>query len=360
MNSKRGQLRQNEMNRCLVMGSLIIFLAFLATIFFNNFTADLMKISVSTVPLQHCLNGSFSQKKETMVLDPAISTQKKHVTQGLLSEARVHQITYKNKNIVYLHPPVDIILVTMPKSGTTTTFNWLYPGVSGKPSWDSAICKAIAQEIRSSCWKPYASYLYDLPIKHQIELLTHVSNSQSLNIRKATQTLRVAIQRNPYDRLVSSFKSKFTCGTGIEFNTDLYDRRKLVPSLRRRCKVPSPPRDSEFSYCVNISEFAMVLDQCRTRKDVHVENLDQHIRPQQFFFNEIDYDMVIDVTDLSDASILKPIIDRIPKQNRFLVENGAPHLRSSGTEQLNIPEKAARMLHSFALQSFPGKYKYLV
>ena len=123
--------------------------------------------------------------------------------------------------------------------------------------------------------------------------------------------------------------------------------------------MPIPPPESPFAECMNISEFAMALHQCRQRKDLDLDVLDVHIRPQQFFFDEIAYDMVIDANDLSDTRVLRPIIERIPQRNRHLVEKGPKLRHSSGSDELHIPERAAHMLYSYALESVPGKLKYV-
>lgn len=261
-----------------------------------------------------------------------------------VNQSQLLQITENNRNLVYLHK-ADILLMTMAKAGTSTTWHWLYPGVTGRKSWDSATCKTYVHDMRSQCWDTHASFVYMLDESEQRRVLFH-SNS----------TLRIAIQRNPYERIISSFKSKFTC-EDERFSTDLHNRETMVPQLRRRCRMPS-----QKSNCMNISEFAQTLDSCRRNvgKDGYIPSLrllDVHIRPQQFYFDFIDYDMVVDVADLSDVNVVTPIIERIQFKNA--VEGGPRVRHSSGDDQLSIPERAGAMLYAYASESKPGRLKYL-
>lgn len=335
----------------------------------------LVSMCLIVILLLHLTATTSLSRFQLIRTSPSVLCRKQHLSNGaagtaamIQNETRLRQITQDNRNLVYLHPPVNIVLMTMAKAGTSTTWHWLYPGVTGKSKWDIRGCATYVHDIRSSCWKSYASYLYQLPIKKQWDLLTssssHPSNSATNSSSNGTTTsdpnrpLRVAIQRNPFERIISSFKSKFTC-EHERFGTDVHNRRTMVPILRRRCQVPNPPANSEFADCMNITEFASALEQCRLRKNFDLELLDVHIKPQQFFFDEIDYDMIIDVNDLSDINVLRPIIDRIPEPNRQLVVNGPRIRHSSGLDQLNIPEAAAHLLYSYALESVPGKLKYI-
>lgn len=262
----------------------------------------------------------------------------------IANQSRMLEITANNRNLVYLHK-ADILLMTMAKAGTSTTWHWLYPGVTGRKVWDMDACKTYVHDMRSDCWGSDASFVYSLNPEEQWRVLA-TSNS----------TLRVAIQRNPYERVISSFKSKFTC-EHERFSTDVHNRETMVPILRHRCGMP----DRSWT-CMNVSEFAQTLDSCRQHvgKPGYVSSLrllDVHIRPQEFFFDEIDYDMVIDVNDLSDVNVVAPLINRV--QYKDLVQNGPRVRHSSGHDQLSIPERAAAMLYAYAAESKPGKLKYV-
>lgn len=261
-----------------------------------------------------------------------------------LNQSQLAQITNNNRNLVYLHK-ADILLMTMAKAGTSTTWHWLYPGITGKKAWDTPACKTYVHDMRSPCWQGHASFVYMLDENEQRRIL-NTSNT----------TLRVAIQRNPYERIISSFKSKFTC-EHERFGTDLHNRETMVPQLRRRCGMPTRP-----TTCMNVSEFAETLDSCRRNvgKEGYISSLrllDVHIRPQQFFFDTIHYDMIIDVADLSDLNVVMPLIQRA--QFKDAVKNGPRVRHSSGDDQLFIPERAGAMLFAYASESNPGRLRYL-
>lgn len=123
---------------------------------------------------------------------------------------------------------------------------------------------------------------------------------------------------------------------------------------------------------MSMTEFAHTLDACRnnvgrTTALPSLDVLDVHIRPQTFHFDQIQYDMIMDVTDLSNAQVLKPIIDRLPFRDvvkavpkmRHQSTGGSAEEEGEGNGELMIGEKAAKLLHAFARLSGTGSLKYL-
>lgn len=114
---------------------------------------------------------------------------------------------------------------------------------------------------------------------------------------------------------------------------------------------------------MNISEFAEALDAARLKAGTpghrltSLRKMDVHVRPQEFYFDEIEYDMVLDVGELSNVEYLQPIIDRM--KYREVVKDGIEHRHASKGSELMIPESAARLLYMFAMESKPGKSKYV-
>lgn len=284
-----------------------------------------------------------------------------------MNDTALLEVTRNNINLVYFHAPVNVLFMTMPKAGTSTLWHWLYPGVTSVTTgWDSVKCGGHVHDMQSPCWKGYASYVHTLPISEQRRILTSSSS-------KHDDVLRVAIQRDPYDRLVSSFKSKFTCEDSL-YGTDVKDRASLVPILRKRCGTisSSASQNNNTVDCMTVSEFARTLDACRNNVGKlsglpSLDVLDVHIRPQTFHFDRIAYDMIIDVSALSDGRVLKPIVDRLPFRD---VVKAVPKLRHQSTTaqsseggvdrgELMIGESAAKLLHAFARLSGTGSLKYL-
>lgn len=262
------------------------------------------------------------------------------------SRARMLEITAENTDFSYLPKP-DVLFMTMAKGGTTSTFNWLYYGMAGI-KYNRTGCETYVQDLRSPCWVPHAKYLFELPEDEQWRVLT------------SSETLRVAIQRNPFERLVSSWKSKVSCDDE-KYGTDLNNRVSMVPQLLKQGGMPEDPRQ-----CLSIVEFAETLDAVRTNvgtpatKLRSLRNLDVHFRPQEFYFDEVDYDIVLDVKDLGNTTYLKPIMERLPHNHLDKVQWGPTVYHASSGEDLQISERAAKLLHMFAMESKWGKTKHIL
>eukprot|EP00177_Eucheuma_denticulatum_P001301 GFKZ01002358.1.p1 GENE.GFKZ01002358.1~~GFKZ01002358.1.p1 ORF type:complete len:341 (+),score=37.20 GFKZ01002358.1:102-1025(+) len=263
---------------------------------------------------------------------------------GMVSRARLLQIAREaHQDLVYLPEP-DILIMTMAKGGTTTMWNWLYRGLTGREKFNMTECLTYVQDVRSHCWAKQAIHFMNLTERDQWRVL------------KGDRTLRVAVQRDPFERLVSSWKSKYACEADV-YGTDVHNRDKMVPALLKQ---------AEMGYdapCLSIEQFADALESARLRAGVDAgwlsstRKMDVHIRPQDFFWGEIEYDMVLDVRDLGDVRRLKAILDRLPF--RRLCEEGLEHRHKSGGGELVIPEKAAAKLFRYAAQSKVGELKYI-
>lgn len=281
-------------------------------------------------PIMSDLIDTLTVLHTTAAVQPHIATRE-----------RILRLASENRDLVYL-PTSNIMFITMAKGGTTSTWNWLYRGVTGRPRFNMTQCKTYVQDVRCECWGKEANYLYEM------------SESEQWRILKSAGTLRVAIQRDPYDRLLSSFKSKFTC-EHEKYGTDLKNRATMVPTLRRQAGFPIGKP------CMNVSEFADALESCRVNagakgfKLKKLRNMDVHVRPQDFFFDDIDYDIILDVKEMHVKNLL-PVIQRLKYSQ--LVEKGIEHRHASSGSELLIPEKTAKKLHAFALESKVGKSKY--
>lgn len=255
----------------------------------------------------------------------------------LASRARMLQITARNDDFHYF-PNADVLLIILAKGGSTSMFNWLYYGFAGE-KFNKSQCETFAQNTDSPCWENHATKLYKMSEDDQWRILT------------GDATLRVAIQRNPFARLLSSWKSKITCDEGV-YGTDVGNRDILVPKLLKQAGLKNDDRK-----CLSISELADTLDLVRRRVGTSetelksLQKLDVHLRPQEFFFEEINYHMVLDVSELANVSSVKPILQRLPKKDLRYVRSGPPRMNRSKGKELLIPEKAAKLLHLFAMES---------
>ncbi|CAN8066970.1 unnamed protein product [Agarophyton chilense] len=253
-------------------------------------------------------------------------------------DSLLSNITTNKQQFVYF-PHAALLIVSAAKSGSTSLFQFLYRG-STASSTDHAPphCASYVQNVESACWRRQAFFLQSYTLPEQRYILT------------STSVLRVAVQRNPFERLLSSFKSKFACDTEL-YNTNKRNRDNLVPKLRRQANLPA-----SSTLCMNISEFATALSNLQ-HSNFPLHKLDVHIRPQRLYQQHIRYDIILDIADLSNLSAVQPIINRLPFG--ALVADGVPHRHVSGSYALLLPERAARKLYRFAAESEMAQPRFL-
>lgn len=282
----------------------------------------------------------------SLTLSPALSGSREAPQQlsapRAVSDARLSEIARTaGKELTYLPVP-DLLVMTMAKAASSMTWDWLYRGLSGH-SWNDTACQSNIHNRYTSCWQPHA-YPFD-----------KLSAATQRRVLASSRTLRVAVQRHPFHRLVSAYKSKYTCDVA-RFHTHSGGLR-IVARLRRQLAMqPSSPA------CMNVSEFGVALQ--RAQQYVGAQDfplasllkLDNHIRPQQFFFGDIAFDLVLDVSDLSRPSRLAPVSRRLAFANAMREERRLYY--SSGDAVLYLPEHTAFAMHSFTTLSVHGEHKY--
>lgn len=258
---------------------------------------------------------------------------------NISNTTRLKYMTESSEGMLYV-PAARMMLMTMAKAGTSTTLMVVYQAAAGR-LWNSTECGEIHDKT-SACWQGHAMRVSSLSERQQWSVLT------------SNDTLRIAIQREPYQRLISAYKSIYSCDVE-RFRTHVPSRNLIVPGMRKRLHL------AEERTCMNVSEFGHMLDVARENvgKPTYPREfrfLDNHIRPQEFFFDEIDYQYVFDVSDLSDASKLDIITSRLPYKVRM--GNQFVSRFSSGDEALVISDEDARSINAFARISKQGALKY--
>ncbi|KAI0566657.1 hypothetical protein FGB62_7g012 [Gracilaria domingensis] len=109
---------------------------------------------------------------------------------------------------------------------------------------------------------------------------------------------------------------------------------------------------------MSISEFADAVDRVRKRDhEIPLQKIDFHIRPQRLFFEYIPYDLVLDMSQLSNVSFLKPVLERLPF--RETVDDGVGHYHVVKRKELMIPETAAKKLFRYAAESEMGELRHV-
>lgn len=256
-----------------------------------------------------------------------------------LCKQRLYEIVAGNRDLVYL-PSADALVMTVAKGGSSSMWHWLYTGLTGRAKYNSTKCATYVQNISSECWGREAMYVHELDKLEQRRVVC------------GEGTLRLAVQRDPFERLLSSYKSKFTCEHKM-FRTDLRNRATMVPKLLRQAGMEQLKRG-----CLTVGEFAEALERVRRRVGTvggmkSLRETDVHIRPSNYFFEEIQWDLVLDVEDLGNARLLQPLVRRLKFGN--LVADGPGRRHSSGKQELMLSERAARLLHRFAMETEIGE-----
>lgn len=240
------------------------------------------------------------------------------------------ELTREADHFIYLKEERILAAVTA-KGGSTSFWQWLFVGVTGQTEFN---CTTYVQNVRAMCWKDRAVPLIDLPEERRMFVLTDPS------------VLRVAVWRDPFERIISCWKSKFACEAWT-YGTDYPDRERMVPELRKIAALPETP-------CLNISQYADTLDHIRSRivvGAISIRDLNPHIRPQSFFFGSLNYSLILDVRQLSNARTVSAITDRLPYAS--LAGTRPQHLHESKGVELVIPESAAISIAKFATLTEP-------
>lgn len=240
----------------------------------------------------------------------------------------------RNANHIRYFAYYKILIAVTAKGGSTSFWKWMYRSVTGNDVFN---CSTYVQNVHSSCWKKQAVELPDM------------TDEQRLFALNDDSVLRVAVWRDPFDRILSSWKSKFACDAWL-YGTDYPDRARMVPQLLKAAGLPYRNVD-----CLNLSEFSITLDHVRRRiinGEVALQSLNPHIRPQQFYFSLINYSLVLDLIQLSNYSVIKPLSDRLPfSSDRSKIE----HLHASKVSEMVISQAVATLISKFSslTESYP-------
>lgn len=254
-----------------------------------------------------------------------------HFSRRRLGDQRfVVHTTRRSEHLVYI-PEGRILTAVATNGGSTSLWKWLYTGTTGRKAFN---CSTKVQNVRARCWENRAIPLADMSKQQKEFAVTNKS------------VLRLAVWRDPFSRLISSWKSKFACETRT-YGTDYADRERMVPELRRQAGLPDLA-------CLNISEFAETLERIRRRIEVgvmSVDELNRYVAPQEFFFHYMNYGVIIDADQLSNASKMLPVAKRLPY---LLAAGSAPqHLHRSAPSNVVLTASVANLIAKFAALTEP-------
>lgn len=241
------------------------------------------------------------------------------------SRERVQKIMQEFALLITYIPLTNTVFFTMPKAGSTTYWRTVYIGMTGR-TWSKADCGTV-QKHSSKCWQPYVRDVLTLPADEQFRLIV------------GNQTKRVAIQREPFSRLVSAYKNKLACNKRPD------EGQSQAHRLRRLAGLPPG------AACMNVSEYADALDCVRIQFEHSGDlrfwrKLDTHFVPQNYYANDIVFHQVLDVADLSNLSRLHPLLDPLPFAH--LAKQAGLHGVRSKKVSVLMDDKSAQKLHRFA------------
>lgn len=246
------------------------------------------------------------------------------------SRDQVDSFFYHDSDLVYI-PQGNILITTTAKAGSATLWTWLHKGITGESHF-ACNNETYIQNFNSPCW----NYQVVHPLK--------MSSQERWRIVHDPNVFRIAITRDPFQRLISAWKSKVACESD-QYGTDVHDRDFIVPNMLNQAGLENNTN------CLSLTAFANVLEKVRNmyiRGDFQIRILNKHFRPQEYFFDHINYDIVMDVDQLSNRSMLEPLVRRL-KFPHLLKE--APSILHRSKKQLHIHEDVAMLLYRFAVLS---------
>ncbi|CDF41276.1 unnamed protein product [Chondrus crispus] len=242
---------------------------------------------------------------------------------------KYNQIFYEDSDFAYI-PESKIFMTTTSKVGSTTLWTWLHKGLSGKSS-DKECKGSQVTNFQAPCWQGKVLHPHNM------------TDLERWKILNDPEVLRIAITRNPFERILSAWKSKAACESD-DFGTDVRERDRLIPGMLRQAQM------RKGASCLSITSFAEVLDKLRRmseRDDFDMTLLDKHFRPQEFHFDIINYQYILDVSMLDNVTALQPIVRRMPFPE--LLTEGPTKLSSSRPAYQTLSEPTAALLYKFAI-----------
>lgn len=246
---------------------------------------------------------------------------------------RYDEVFYNGSDFAYI-PTAKIFMTTTAKAGSTSIWTWLYPGLTGQPNFN-ACNQTYIQDFHAPCWQG--------TVVHPRSM----TNEDRWKMLNSPEVLRVAVTRNPFERILSAWKSKAACESD-DFGTDVRDRDIIVPKMLRQAQM------RKGASCLSINSFAEVLDTLRRMSEqgaFKMSRLNKHFRPQECHFDLINYDIIMDVRMLDNMTALQPIVDRMPFPD--LLTEPPARLHTSRPTYQTLSEPTASLLYKFALLTEP-------
>jgi len=256
-------------------------------------TKEIVVVAKQDTPqLQAALAKAQQRKRSSSTTDPATNAAapgRGTVTlaeMSILGVARVAQLpplTNKcgHRTMVNYFPKLNLAFCTCAKCGSSSAY------------------RTIFKQLFHKDYPEGRPWVHSNSVRWSGERRT-IGFKKVLEQERQKQVDMVALVRDPYDRLISSWKNKFRCGSS---GVDRADRARLVPKLLNLARVPKRKRKD----CLSITDFAMAVQQVYLQGDAC--KLDCHLRPQSLkCFAEIAPTEYRLVTTAKQIGALYPVV----------------------------------------------------
>lgn len=255
---------------------------------------------------------------------------------------------------VYI-PTADLVVQSQPKGGSTSLFQLIFAGVTGLQSFHAGTCKTYVQNFSSPCWRSLVVPLEDARPETRNRLL----------FGRDDGTLRVAVQRDPFDRVMSAYRDKLACNRNLD---EIHREHKkwVVNDLLRTADwddFKGAQLTSLGDICLTLPEFGTVLSRIQRRlKNGAIKELfdiERHFRPQEYFYNDIHYDIILRVQDLSAPERIQPILKRLPLLEQSGISTSIEAWHTTGHRSADMDDETERKIREFSSLSKWGEPKYI-
>lgn len=258
----------------------------------------------------------------------------------------VHRLTDKFDELRFI-PSLNTVVYSMAKGGSTSIWRDMYIGITGNTWGGTRNCSMVIQEPESSCWKSLVRSMTFYDIEERQRILSDPA------------VFKVAIIRHPFERLISSFKDKFMCNGKAEDSSYVPTKAFFVNKLRKI----TGRQTEDNSTCIDIKEFTDMIDIARLNVEqgkYSVDQIESHIRPQHYFLEEIDFDVVLDVKQWKSNYTVNSLAHKMPHKQLFedAILKNDQFRHSNSHISLSFSEHDALKLFNFAALSSYGKHTY--
>lgn len=200
---------------------------------------------------------------------------------------------------------------------------WPQDGVYRNPRWENRFVRASAEQLRD------------------------------------TKTRKFALIRDPRERLVSSWKSKFACDA-LHLGTDPRDRKKMLPNLRDLAKRAMKKLNigvawghsamlniTEAADCLSFHKFVEFLS--LIHNSGLAEDLDCHMRPQQYgCFRDLGADQWTKIGSIADTELQTALAEALDAPPNVTM----PHLHASAPFVLEIDNHTKALLDRVTFKEY--------